>query len=359
MTSASVQRRGRFEALEQRQLLAGDVVVNVVEGNLLIRGDELDNKIMITAGADPGAFVVTGLDGTTVHEQGQPPGTDPVSVTGVRNIRAGLGDGNDLLAIVGANVGGGIAIRAGAGEDRVLIGTGADASELAGQLPADVSVSVHGPVQIGTAGGNDQIAVDDAMIGGRLGIYAGADDDSVALGGNAAVDPMEARLRVRGGIFVGLGAGNDELNMDRASAGGPLVARAGEGDDTITGTRSHSAAMLVFGDGGADTVSLDHLRARHLAIHTGEGADNVDVRDSAFAALGVALGNGEDTLTIGGLRARFAVLLGGDGEDTLDVASENHFVHEVVRGFETMTGINIHGPRFGPWPLASLISRLL
>ncbi len=34
--------RGRFESLEQRDLLAGDVLVNVVGGNLMVQGDALD-----------------------------------------------------------------------------------------------------------------------------------------------------------------------------------------------------------------------------------------------------------------------------------------------------------------------------
>src|SRR3990170_3444629 len=96
-------RRGRFELLEQRQLLAGDVLVNVVDGILMVRGDALDNKIMIAAGAEAGDFVVTGLDGTTVHEDGQTPGAE-VTVTGVHSAKVGLGAGNDLVAVVGANV---------------------------------------------------------------------------------------------------------------------------------------------------------------------------------------------------------------------------------------------------------------
>ncbi|MEX0613839.1 MAG: hypothetical protein WD229_17105, partial [Pirellulales bacterium] len=150
MARACALRRGCFESLEQRQLLAGDVVLNVVDGNLTIQGDALDNKIMVTAGAEAGSFVITGLDTTTVHEEGQPATTDPVTVTGVKNIRAALGEGNDLIAVVGANVRGRLGIRTGAGDDRVLVGTGGDAAELVGQLPSDVSVSVRGSVAIGT-----------------------------------------------------------------------------------------------------------------------------------------------------------------------------------------------------------------
>ena len=76
-------RAARFESLEQRQLLAGDVLVNVVRGNLVIEGDAEGNEIAVTAGVERGAFLVTGLNGTTVHQDGQTPASE-VTITGVR-----------------------------------------------------------------------------------------------------------------------------------------------------------------------------------------------------------------------------------------------------------------------------------
>jgi hypothetical protein len=350
-------RRGRFESLEQRQLLAGDVVLNVVDGNLMVQGDDLDNKIMITAGAEPGAFVVTGLDGTNILQDSEPPAA-AVTVTGVHSIKAGLGEGDDLIAVVGANLRGSLAVRTGAGDDRVLVGTGGDATELVGLLPSDLSVGVHGSVRIGTDGGNDQVLVDDAMIGGRLGVHAGMDDDLVALGSTAAVDPMDARLSVRGGVHVNLGQGDDELNMDQLRTRGAIIARGGEGDDMVNAALTNSAGLMVLGDGGEDTVTLNQFYAHHLGIHTGEGNDSVDVRDSAFMAFGVALGDGDDTLTTADLRARVAIMLGGEGEDTLDVVSDSNFAHEFIRGFEVPPDINTHGLPFGRRPLGRLLSRL-
>jgi hypothetical protein len=358
MASSCALRRGRFESLEQRQLLAGDVVVSVLDGNLMVQGDELDNKIMITAGAQPGEFVITGLDGTTVHEEGQPPAAD-VTVADVHNVRVGLGDGNDLIAVVGAELSGSLGIRTGAGDDRVLIGTGGDAAELVGQLPGDLSVAVRGSVLIGTNGGDDQVSVDDAMIGGRLGVEAGADDDSVALGSTAALDPMAAaRLSVRGGVQVNLGQGNDELSMDQLRARGAIVVHGGHGDDTIDATLTKSAALAAFGGSGVDAITLAQIEAHHLGVHTGEGNDSVDVRDSVFTALGVSLGTGDDTLTTADLQARVAIMLGGEGEDTLDVVSDNSFAHELIRGFEIPPDVNTHGLLFARRPLSRFLGRL-
>ena len=88
------RRRARIEALETRQLLAGDVMVGVVGGNLVVQGDELGNQVAITAGAEPGSYVVRGLDGTNIvqasGEAGEGPAVHEVVVTGVtRGARIG------------------------------------------------------------------------------------------------------------------------------------------------------------------------------------------------------------------------------------------------------------------------------
>ena len=137
-----------------------------------------------------------------------------------------------------------------------------------------------------------------------------------------------------------------------------IIARGGQGDDTVNASLTNSIGFLVFADGGADTVALEQIHAVHLGIHAGEGNDSVDVRDSAFAALGVALGDGDDTLTTADLRALVAILLGGEGQDTLEVISDNHFAHELIRGFEIPPDINTDGLPFGQRPLGRLLSRL-
>ncbi|MCI0333875.1 MAG: LEPR-XLL domain-containing protein [Planctomycetes bacterium] len=334
--ASSAQRRGKFEALEPRQLLAGDVLVNVVGGNLRIEGDAEDNKIMIVSGADAGTFVVTGLDGTTLEGA-----TDPITVSDVLNIRVNLGEGNDLAAIVGANVGGNVSIQTGAGDDRVLVGTGEGAAELAGVLPADLSVDVHGVLRIDTNGGLDHVAVDDAMAG-RLSVHAGEDNDVVSLGSTAPLGDLTARLAVGHGVHVNLGAGNDELNIDQLSAHGGIVVWGGQGDNSIDANIAKAKAMLVASDGGVDNVSLMGLDVHHLGVHTGAGNDNVDVRDSVFKSLGVSLGDGDDTLTTANLVAKVAVFGGGAGEDTLDEAVASMIDHKSIQGFEIPPDVNVN-----------------
>jgi hypothetical protein len=324
--------------LEQRQLLAGDVAVSVDDGRLLVQGDELDNKILITGGTESGSFVITGLDGTNIILDGEPPAAE-VTVSDVRSARVRMGDGADLVAVAGASFRGHLAIGTGAGDDRVLIGTGGDAAELVGELPDDLTVEAHS-LRISTDGDSDQVAVDDATIRHRLAIHTGDGDDTASLGSTAAVDETGARLRVRGGVHVGLGDGNDELNLDQLRVRGGILAHAGEGDDTVNANAVESHHMAVLGYDGVDTVTLADLDVRVLGIHTGDGDDVVDVQDSVFAVFGASLGDGNDELTTSALEARLAVMLGGDGEDTLNELTENTFAHEVIRGFEIPPDIN-------------------
>jgi len=344
-----VQHGTEFYRAAARKLLAGDVLVNVVGGNLMIEGDADANKIMITSGAEAGAFVVTGLDGTSLDGA-----ADPITVTGVRNIRIDLGEGDDLAAVVGANVRGNLSIQTGVGDDRVLVGTGEGAIELAGLLPADASVSIRGALKVNTGSGLDHVAIDDATAS-LLSVDAGEDDDVVSLGSTAPLGDLSARLAVRHGVHVNLGDGDDELNIDQLNTRGAILARGGLGDNTMDVNIANASSMVVLSDGGADDVSLLDVDVRHLGVHTGAGDDSVEIRDSAFASLGVSLGDGNDTLTTASLEAKVAVLAGGAGEDTLDEAIESVIDHTRILGFEIPPDINVNEL---PTP-RRLLSRLL
>src|SRR5687768_10885367 len=101
--SHSTQTKLGFESLERKQMLAGDVLVSVVGGNLLVEGDAEANSIVMTSGAETGSLVIQGLDGTNVQFADAAPGDPPTPasglvVGGVRgHVRVNLGDGNDTV----------------------------------------------------------------------------------------------------------------------------------------------------------------------------------------------------------------------------------------------------------------------
>jgi hypothetical protein len=373
----SVSRCARFESLESKQLLAGDVLVSVVDGNLMIHGDELDNQIAVTSGAEPGAFVVTGLHGTNVVLGNgiavQPPQTEVV-VTGVyRGARMSMGDGDDVVLVNKAHFRGNVGIGTGAGNDRVVVGVpmlpveprpevGADSLAVtldapSADVPPDPSlapplVGIGGSLTIAAGAGEDDIHVGNAAIDGRLSVATGTENDRVLLGNAPLATPTDppaeasvvpplappqAVLHVGRGIDVQLGEGNDGLTSNRVGTPAGMMVHGGEGDDHVGLIETRVGHLLAVHGGageGADHVSIDRVHAGAAMVATGAGHDEARIVDSVFQLLGVDLGGGDDGLSLRGNRARFAVLLGGEGQDSLHGLSENMFSHQFVRGFE-------------------------
>jgi hypothetical protein len=322
MKTHLLRRRGSFESLEQRQLLAGDVLVSVVHGNLKIEGDANDNQIEIAAGAEAHTVVITGLDETNLRlvdrETGVPGPAESELVVSVRGgAKIDLGDGDDAITMTAPNLRGNLSINTGDGDDQVVVNNATDAT-VSGLNNGGVLAGVRGDLKIRTGAGDDTVIATNALVRGRLHIDTGSDNDSVELGGVAAENTalsggfVDASLRGRGGVHVSLGDGNDIVNVQGIAAS-HLHLAAGDGDDSV-----------VIAD----------VDVHRLSVNAGAGNDDVSVADSVFASLGVKLGDGDDTLALGGAEAKFALLLGGMGEDTLNELAENNLVHDLTRGFE-------------------------
>lgn len=324
----------RFEQLEEKKLLAGDVTVAVIDGALLIDGDDLGNQIEISSGENPGEYLIRGLDGTVVHLADDTPpaeGDSPENgllVAGVRRgIHISMNGGDDAVHISDARVRGNVVIETGEGADHVSVG-----------LPP---APIPAPLSEGTASGEADQLVHGVSIGGSLLIRTGEGEDNVRLGGRPPQEGEETQdrstLRVGHSIRVGLGEGEDHLVIDAVHARRAITANGGEGGDEINVANTQTRFLGLDGGGGeyADSISLHNVRAARASIATGEGSDQVEIADSAFGMLGVRLGDGNDTVAIGGTEARLAVLMGGDGqEDTWNNLGGNHFGRLIVRGFE-------------------------
>ncbi len=284
----------RFEQLEEKKLLAGDVTVAVVQGELLIDGDDLGNQIAVSSGEHPGEYLIRGLDGTVVHlaDDAQPGETSPaegdspengILVAGVRRgIHISMYGGDDAVEISDARVRGNVVIQTGEGADHVSVG-----------LPP---ASIPEPLSEETASGEADNLVHGVRIGGSLLIRTGEGEDEVRLGGR----PQE----------------QTEETQDRSTlrVGRRVGVKLGEGEDHLV---------------------IDAVHTAMIGIAMGDGDDHVEIADSAFGMLGVRAGDGNDTVAISGTEARLAVLLGGDGqEDTWNDLGGNHFGRLIVRGFE-------------------------
>lgn len=365
----SLVRRSRlaFEHLESKQMLAGDVAVSVIDGNLIVEGDEFNNQIAITAGEQPGQYIIRGLEGTLVHltSPTDPPPAEEilpgsvVVVEGVRhNVRIGMGAGDDLVMIHDAGFRGNVGIGTDGGDDTVRIGVRPNLPtpmpEVSTQLTDAVedtvqrpSVVIRGNLTIATGAQNDTVQIPNAFVVGHLQVGAGEGNDRVHLGPRLEESaPMtvvaKARiemppLTVGRGTTVELGAGTDGFVARAVRSPYGVEVFGGEGRDEIVLQHVQAGKRLSVDSGpgaGADFVGLTGVEARSALVKTGAGNDVVQITDSAFGLLAVLLEAGDDKLTLRGVKSRSALLSGGDGEDTLTLLGENLLGIHIIDGFE-------------------------
>jgi len=216
----------RFEALEPRLLLAGDVSAVVVGGNLLITGDGAANEIVIDQdGLAANEFRLrSGADATTVN------GEDEVIVGGVTgDVRANLRGGDDVLEIVDAVVGGDLLVHGRRGDDTVAV-SGCDVGgkivvrEGEGAGVVDLTGSeAGGDVHLFAGGGGVTATVSQLRTGGDFGFCGGGGEDSLD------VNEMEVGRSFRSNT----GAGNDTVTLDEVYVHGTSLLTMGSGEDYL------------------------------------------------------------------------------------------------------------------------------
>jgi hypothetical protein len=368
-----------FESLESKQMLAGDVLVSLINGNLLIGGDAEANSLVITAGEEEGTLVIQGLDGTKVQFADADPTAPPTPETGLvvedvrGHVRISLGDGDDMLAIHDIELPRSLATDMGAGEDKVRIGA---AEDIEGEVSedAEANVKVGGWLSVRTGEDNDSVVVGNASVGAVLSVLTDGGDDAVTLGAEgdvlesgAANEGEAATLRARYGVSVALGDGADTATLQEVATRGGVAIGGGNGGDVVNLANVRALALGIRGGGdvGADNVDLSGLHVGHAAIELGAGADELSIVDSAFKSLAVGMGAGDDSLSISMVTARRALLAGGEGAgDELVEAGDNTIRRLAISGFEVPADVNTEPvlprnvrPRL-PGSIAGLLGRL-
>lgn len=383
----------RFESLENRALLAGDVTVSVVNHNLLVRGDDGDDTVFVSSEAD-GSIDVYGLH-TTIN------GTSSTfNASSIQNLSIVLGDGNDSVNLAGYSsivplfiVAGGqpivsqpaqplqfsgnVSIIAGNGNDTVGIGT----------------TKISGNLSITLGGGNDSVGVGTTTVHGDVNIRGGDGNDSIFLSGppslstpivvqplyfpssiigpvpfsqsviattTTSVSPslvtwVTTSAQFQGNVSVTLGKGTDSVSVQDADIKGSLTIDTGAGRDIIevgrplitmanaanlTGNGSDltiGGVMSVIGGGGGDQVTLNTLKAKIIDVVTGQGADNLSLAGATADALFAALGAGDDTFDTsnGNNSINSLIAFGNAGHNTFRNATSNHFPRKFLFGFDS------------------------
>ena len=285
-----------IESLEDRQMLAGNVVATITgAGDLVVRGDAADNTVAVEVDS-VGNVTVTGYDGTTVDD------TNLSSTQLSGNIRISTFGGDDNVAIYGGDYDipvENISIVTGSGNDQALI---ANVDGIDGQVNINTGVgndaatikyaNATGNVTINSGAGSDTNVL-NTVTGNDIKINSGADADADFVYQTAAVDDMTITST----------SGNDTVNIEGVIAA-DLNVSTGSGDDQVYITEAHTKydTSLTTAGGNDKLVITNSEVTGDLKVNTGAGDDQLCMKYIQSAAEGrttVSTGAGNDQFEIG------------------------------------------------------------
>ncbi|MDD4888536.1 MAG: Ig-like domain-containing protein [Phycisphaerae bacterium] len=297
-----------LEALESRVLLSGSVLASVVHGNLNIRGDAAANVIALDqSGLTADQVRISGASGTTINNQ-----ADPIILSGVTgrvDIRMGAGadsvvmsnlglpgnlsfdgqGGVNALTLNNVQVATSLTIHNGAtitianttvGKDLMILPPAAGVESVALQ-----SVEVQRNTKINSGKGADILTIDDSTFHGSAKLSTGQGVDVIQIDGFG--DPLGPPTLFDGPVRIGLGAGNDTLQVGVA---GEIGHRAVFADKAYFDGGAGRDILLNF-DGSA-YVGASRFRIVHFESNTpfpAATAPAVSSTDPANGATDVAV----------------------------------------------------------------------
>lgn len=211
----------RFEGLERRLLMAGNVTATFQAGNLFITGDNLANGVSIVGSTVAGELVVKGLPAagiaTTVNNK------NSVTFEHVKNVTVDLKSGDDIVRIGNA---------------------AADQTRISGDLTIERGV------------GNKTVNVNNAAIDGIVSLATGQGSDVVVIDNLTAKKP----------VAIDTGMGNDAVTV-RNSISADLTVSLGGGDDSLTfKNNAVRKACTVNGGAGRDTLNANWQKVNSGSI---------------------------------------------------------------------------------------------
>jgi hypothetical protein len=285
MQTCVKQRRRHFERLEARQMLAGNVTAEIIDGDLIVAGDGLNNRIALLG---PGYV-------SAVRGENDPQG-NPTSINGIPNgsfnldeltgdVVVRMADGNDMVLFEGPFPGA-MMIEGGAGDDLVW--------------------SFHG-----------------ASIAKDLVIDAGPGANRIELVGRVFRPSWNpGAIQIGGSAIITGGQQRDEIIVEQISVANDLVINGGDGADRIEPTWTIVGNFAGVDSGLGDDEIRARLHARTISLRTGEGSARVSLDWGTYASqdLGILVGSGASVVEVVNSRVDgTAYVVGGHSNDYVDV----------------------------------------
>jgi hypothetical protein len=278
----------RFETLEDRKMMAGNITASVVNEELVLNGDGAGNQVEVhqTVG---NLYKVKGLNGTTIN------GKADKSFIFEKGIRVDLKGGDDEFSMGGLvffdDVDGNLNINMGAGKDKVNLGR----------------VIVDGDTNIDTSTEDDIVNFSTASLR-KLTLNTGAGSDSVSMG-FSSTSQANINMDLGNDAFVYGGSTSDSIKVD-----------TGSGDDRVEFFLGGSTGNIdILTGNNKDSVKLQALQASNINVDTAGGDDSVDLAGGIVAAaLNIKTGTENDSVNFNAANIRSVLSLDtADGNDRI------------------------------------------
>jgi hypothetical protein len=274
---------------------------------------------------------------------------DPNGTAAVNHVGGGVavvgGAQNDLVALHGTTVAGGMSAALGDGANTFVVqASGASFGSLAytgGKGDEAVlllkSLAVRNGVSIFTGPqGEERVEFDrGGSVGGSVVVNTGTGADR---------DYIRLRSDIRGSLSVTTGAGDDYVGVDTGSIGGGLAINSGAGDDgTEVFVDTIGGALAINMEDGNDYLDCDDTTvALNTVFDVGAGDDQVYSNSlTTRYNLFVYLGPGNDGFRLTNARAFAAFLYGGTGANTLTTNADTRAGIRTLRYYQFQTVNNI------------------
>jgi hypothetical protein len=335
-------------------------ITSAVSLNGIIALNEGDDLFNYTAGAILGG------------SYGGNAGDDGIRIAAAAtNATFGGGQGNDSLTFTAASVLTNVAIDGGKNKDTIRFNAAAAhvlTSVQAGQGHDLISLTAVGTTFVNGAVGLGK-GIDSISLG--TGVY------SSISGGKGADTIRFASTAIGSGIRIygdGLGTtrgatgdGADFISLSAATTSiGPVSVYGGGGNDTVsfrTGIAENSSALLVNGGKNADFIgntAVTFTGGGAVTLAGGSGHDTISFYQATTAAAIISGGNGLDSIFIGATGVALSAtnagvsVNGGAGNDTINMSSfDGTTANAAAAGITINGGAGVDSIRLGTWTAAT------